>query len=171
MAEDINKEREPQDENAQTTGQQSQQSEFGRQSQQGEFAQGGQQSQFDRQQSGQEGFSDEQTQGNQGSFSGGSERSGQSSERFDPERGTGTTANEGFGTESDTLTQQSSRQQSLEQQGSGQFGQDSGFIGSQGSGSDEYVEDGEQSDLADRDSLTQENDQGMGSSSNEEESF
>jgi hypothetical protein len=118
-----------------------------------------------------EGFSDEQTQGNQGSFSGGSESTGQSSGGFDQERGTGTTANEGFGTDSDTMTQQSSRQDSMNQQGSGQSGQESGFIGSQGSGSDEYVEEGEQSDLADRDSLTQENDQGMGSSSSEEESF
>jgi len=110
MAEDINKEREPQNENAQTTGQQSQ---------------------LSRQQSGKE----------------------------------------GFGTDSDTLTQQSSRQDTMNQQGSGQSGQDSGFIGSQGSGGDDFVETGQQTDLADEDALTQENDQGMGSSSSEEESF
>ena len=142
-----NDEREPQNENAQsqtpgTTGQQNQQS---------EFAQGGQQSQFDREQSGQQGFSDQQTQGNQGSFSGGSEAAERSAD-------------------SDTLTDESSDLGTTSSgEGLGQSGQDSGFIGSESSGSDDYLQEDTKSDFAERDSLNTENDDGMGSSSSEDE--
>lgn len=134
----------------------------GQQAQQREFAQGGQQSQFDRQQSGQEGFSDQETQGNQGSFSGGSE----TPEQLDQDRGTTLSESSGKAEDSETLT----RPESGDLENLGQTDrQDSGFIGSQGSGNDDYLQEDTQSDFAERDSLNQQDDGGMGLPSSQED--
>ena len=92
-----------------------------------------------------------QTQGNQGSFSGGSEAAERSSD-------------------SDTLTQSSDMGSGSREEKFGQSGaKESGFIGSESSSSDDYLPEDSQSDFAERDSLNTENDGGMGSSSSEEE--
>ena len=122
------------------------------QAQQGQYtAQGGQQSQADAQNSAQEGFNDQETQGNQRSFSGGSESL------------------------VDTLTQQSNDLgQGAGSTGSQEsFGQSdepgSGFMAQQGTGSDDFLQDNiGQGDLAQEDSLTQESDGGVGEAASEE---
>jgi hypothetical protein len=147
---------------------------FGQQTQQPEFAQQGQQSQAERQQSGQEPFSSPQASDNDQPLGESSGGSGQVL-GTNGDAGTATTLSEGFES-SETLTQSGSSQDSIGQNAGGGSNfsdtdrQGSGFIGAQGSGSDDYLQESQNPELAQEDSLNQQDDDGMGTAGSEQDS-
>ena len=166
MANDINEQdREPQSgqQNQPFTGQQSQQNEFGQQ---------GQQNQADREQAGQSPFvSPDGSEQPSSSFGDSDQPLGGN----DSGTGTGTTLSQGYeSSDTDTLTRSGgSTEDSLNQNAGGESnfsdtdGQGSGFIGAQGTGSDDYLQTNNP-ELANADSLTQQDDDGMGEAGSEQ---
>ena len=138
----------------------------GQQTQQNAFAQQGQQSQAERQDTGQQPFMspDGSEQPSVASTAG----SGQPLGGNDSETGTGTTLSQGFESSSETAIQAGSSTDSLSQNAGGGSGfsdtdsRGSGFIGAQGSGSDDYLQQSQNPELASEDALDQEDDDGMG---------
>ena len=131
----------------QTTGQQRQQDVFSRQ---------GQESQAEREQSGQPAFQSPETMTQEpelGERSGGGQPIGGN----DSNTGTGTTLSQGFEPSS-----------ASNQDTSGEDRQGGGFMAAQGSGSDDYLRESSNPELAAEDSLDQQNDGGMGSPAGDE---
>ncbi|QIK79394.1 hypothetical protein G7077_11265 [Sphingomonas piscis] len=143
----------------------------GQQSQQSEFGQQGQQSQSEREQAGQSPFvSPDGSEQPASSFG----DSGQPLGGNDSGTGTGTTLSQGYDSGStDTLTQSGSSSDSLNENAGGGSGfsdtdsEGSGFIGAQGTGSDDYLQENNP-ELSRQDSLTQGNDDGMGEAGSEQ---
>ena len=153
-----------QDRDDRTTGQQDQQS---------EFAQQGQQSQGHREDAGQpplagpDGSGEETSDGN-------AIGSGQPIGGNDSGTGSGTTLSQGFESSSTLSLNHGSESRDEPSQNAGDPGgfneadrQGSGFIGAQGTGSDDYLQT-DNPELSREDSLNQQNDDGMGVAGSEE---
>lgn len=131
---------------------------------QGETSQQQGQQPLGGQQSHQSKFGQQSQQSGEQSFGGGSDA--QSIGSNDSETGTGTTLSQGFeSSDTDTLTQQNSEQGLASDQ------QGSGFMAQQGSGSDDYLQNEGQGDLASEDALDSEEDGGTGIAGSEDDSL
>jgi hypothetical protein len=137
-----------------------------RQQEQGAFAQQGQQSQAEREDAGQEPFMSPDGSNAQPRASA---ASGQPLGGNDSNTGTGTTLSQGFEPSAETtLAQPSGAQQSATQtQSAAGDPEGSGFIAAQGTGSDDYLQQ-QNPELSQQDSLTQQDDDGMGSAGSEQ---
>lgn len=134
----------------------------------------GQQSQSERQENGQRPFVS--PDGNEQSSVGSGAGSGQPLGDNDSACETGTTLGQGIESPGDeTLIQSGSSQDSLDQSAGGDSGfsdtdrQGSGFIGAQGSGSDDYLQQSQNPELSREDALDQQGDDGMGLAGSEDQ--
>jgi hypothetical protein len=144
------------------------------QDQQSEFARQGQQSQSERQENGQQPFVS--PEGNEQPSVSSAAGSGQPLGGTDSATGTGTTLSQGFESSGDeTLIQSGSSEDTLNRNAGGESAfsdtdrQGSGFIGAQGSGSDDYLQQSQNPELSREDALDQQEDDGMGLAGSEQD--